>query len=64
MSLSVFDARGRRIAVLLDEWKEAGLHQVIWRGHGEKGQSLPSGSYLLRLNAGGESISRKLLLIK
>ncbi len=46
--LSVHDVLGREIALLVDGWSVAGSHTVAFRAH-----DLPSGMYLVRLQAGG-----------
>lgn len=57
--LTVYDLTGRKISVLVDEIQPAGRHEVYFYG-----ESLPSGLYLYRIDAGGRQISRKMLLIK
>jgi len=57
--LDVYDIRGRRVATLLDEPMQAGEHTVHWSATG-----LPSGVYLLRLEAGGRTETTKALLLK
>ncbi len=46
--LSVYDAVGRRVGVVLDERRPAGTHTITWSV-----PSLASGMYLFRLEAGG-----------
>ena len=48
VTLHVFDALGRRVAVLVDEVRSAGAHEVAFDA-----SSLPSGMYFYRLQAGG-----------
>ncbi len=62
--LSVHDAKGRWVATLLDEPRGAGRHGIVWRGTDERGRDLPSGLYLLRLEAGGAQVTEKLLLLR
>ena len=45
--LDVYNMLGQRAAIVLDAVRPAGVHQVVWQVKG-----LPSGSYLLRLQAG------------
>ncbi len=49
--LTVFDARGRRRAVLLDHVRIAGTGQLVWDGTDSSGVLLPTGLYVLRLEA-------------
>jgi hypothetical protein len=62
--LSVFDARGRKIAVLLRGSCAPGLHVVRWGGEDGAGQPLPSGAYVARLEACGEVRMRKILMVR
>jgi hypothetical protein len=61
--LAVYDARGRRVAGLLDARLPAGPHQVDWDGRGDDGGRLAPGVYLYRLDAGAEHQVRKLVLL-
>jgi hypothetical protein len=58
LKLSVFDLLGREVSVLVNESKDAGVHEVKFDG-----SSLPSGAYFCRLRAGQFVQTRKLLLI-
>ena len=57
--LSVYDLLGREVAVLVDEVRAAGSHQVSFDA-----SALGSGVYLYRLTAGAETITRRMTLIK
>jgi hypothetical protein len=62
VALSVYDVRGRRVAVLASGEMTSGLHQITWEGRDDQGQSLPSGVYLYRLvTPGGEQGGRMIL---
>jgi hypothetical protein len=49
VSLSVWDLMGRRVALLLEESRDAGVHEVYW----ETPAGLAAGLYLLVLEADG-----------
>jgi len=57
--LSVYDLLGREVAVLVDGYQTPGEHRVTFDA-----RSLASGIYFYRLVAGGQSLSRKLVLLK
>lgn len=57
--LEVFDALGRRVALLLDEVRPAGTHTATWNPNG-----LPGGTYLVRLTAAGQSRVQPVTLLK
>jgi len=62
--ISVYNVRGEHVATLLEEVLPAGKHQVTWNGLDEQGAPVPSGVYLYRLDAGGWSQTRRMVLMK
>jgi len=62
--LTVHDVFGRRVATILDGVLPAGPHDVAFDGRDREGRALASGVYLLRLSAGGESRSHRMILLK
>ena len=62
--LTVYDLAGRRVATLLDEPREAGRHGATWDGRDDKGRLLASGVYFCRLDAGGHSETKCMVLMK
>lgn len=65
VSLSVFDPSGRLVRALLeDEDLSAGRHVIPWSGSDASGRTVPSGRYLVRLDAGSETRTAKLLLMR
>jgi hypothetical protein len=65
VDLSVHDAAGRRVATLIaGETLAAGYHDLDWRGRDDRGRPLASGVYFLRLEAGAQRLSRKMILLK
>jgi hypothetical protein len=62
VSLKVYDMLGAEVATLVDDYKGAGDYSVSFSsssfGH------LASGVYIYRLNAEGQSVSKKMLLMK
>ncbi|MCH8568767.1 MAG: S8 family peptidase [Balneolales bacterium] len=59
VQLEVYNLMGQRVAILVNESQSAGHHTVQFDG-----QSLASGVYLYRLQAGNTVISRKMTLLK
>lgn len=57
--LVVFDMLGREVAVLVDEPKAAGRHEILFGV-----SDLPSGTYLYQLSGDGFRQTRKLVLLK
>ncbi len=64
VSLEVFDARGARVArVLQGEPMNAGAHAIEWDGR-SNGGALPSGVYYARLRGGALDQTERLLLVR
>ncbi len=59
VSLKIFNAVGKEIITLVDEFQTAGDHQIQWTPEG-----FPGGIYLGRLQADGFSETKKILLQK
>jgi len=59
IELAVFNAAGQQIATLVDGYREAGQHQVTWDA-----SDLPTGVYLVALDAASSHAVQKVLLLK
>ena len=59
VKLMVYDIQGREVAKLVEGYKGAGNHEVIFDG-----SELSSGIYFARLEAGGYVKTQKMLLVK
>ncbi|HLT45963.1 MAG TPA: T9SS type A sorting domain-containing protein, partial [Rubricoccaceae bacterium] len=57
--LAVYDARGREVAVLVDGPLAAGTHEATLRA-----ADLPSGVYLVRLDAAGRTLTQRVTLLR
>ncbi|MFO7609128.1 MAG: FlgD immunoglobulin-like domain containing protein [Candidatus Krumholzibacteriia bacterium] len=64
VTLAVFDARGRRVALLLERTLPAGEHAVTWDGRGAAGEALASGVYLAVLRTAEGTSARKLVVAR
>ena len=62
--LTVFDILGRRVRTLVDGMRTAGTHTVEWDGRRSDGTAASSGTYLLRLDVNGYSVSKPVVLSK
>ncbi len=62
--LTVFDAQGRRVTTLVDGALGAGRYELPWRGVDDRGTSVASGIYFLRMEAGDFSERVKMTLLK
>jgi alpha-amylase len=62
--LGIYDVAGREVAVLQDGVKAGGAHEVRWDGSAPHGLPLGAGMYFVRLEAGGEMRTSKVMLVK
>ncbi|MDH4038705.1 MAG: T9SS type A sorting domain-containing protein [Candidatus Krumholzibacteria bacterium] len=64
VTLSVFDARGARVATLLSTERDIGAHTTAWDGRDDNGRAVCSGVYFARLSHAAGTRTYKLLLLK
>jgi hypothetical protein len=65
VDLRILDVSGRLVSQLLTgEALSAGWHYVPWRGRDNTGKLVPSGVYFYRLQAAGEIVTGRMLLLK
>ncbi len=57
--LTVFDPQGRRVATLVDGMQAAGVHRMAWDA-----RPVDAGVYFYRLESGGTSVARKLVVAR
>ena len=62
--LVVYNVMGQTVRVLVDYHQEAGRHRVMWDGTDDLGRDVRSGTYVLKMRAGGFADSCKMLLLK
>lgn len=63
MTVTVYDARGRQIALLFDGFAGAGEQRVEWRGFNREGQKVPSGVYFVEARTRNKTYRTKVTLI-
>jgi flagellar hook assembly protein FlgD len=64
VTLQVFDLSGRIVRTLLRGEKVSGPRVVTWNGDDDSGNAAGSGVYFYRLQAGKETLARKLVLVR
>ncbi|MDP6417720.1 MAG: FlgD immunoglobulin-like domain containing protein, partial [Gammaproteobacteria bacterium] len=69
VSLQIYDGQGRLVRKLELGWKEAGYYTtaaeaIYWDGRNANGESVSSGLYFYRLQAGDYSQTRKMVILK
>ena len=64
VSLQVFNTHSQLVVTLVEGTRPAGTYQATWDGRDAQGQAVSSGAYIVRLDAGGQQASRKMILIQ
>ncbi len=64
VEIGIYDVAGRRVRRLVSEFSPAGDHDVVWDGRNDLGESVASGVYLYRLQAGDVDETRRMVLVK
>jgi len=64
VKLSIYNIEGQLVRTLVNETQEAGFYQVTFDGRNSFGQSLASGMYIYRIDAGDFVATKKLMLMK
>lgn len=64
VSLTLYNVLGAKVRVLYESVTPAGIHSVVWDGTDQAGKQLGSGVYFYRLSVEGETVARKMLLLR
>jgi hypothetical protein len=64
VDLAVYDLLGQRVAQLVGGRRDAGDYATAWDGRDDQGQTVASGLYLYRLQAGRVQVTRRLALVQ
>ena len=62
--IEVFDPAGRSIRTLFRGVMLPGSHRYTWDTRDSTGKKTPAGVYLLRLEAGGQSLTQKVSVVR
>jgi len=63
-TIDVYDVAGRVVARLFDGVVRDGFEEVRWDTRGGAGERVASGVYFIRMEAGGEVVTRKSVLLR
>jgi hypothetical protein len=64
VSLRIFDVAGKIVKTLIQKDLGPGKHAVHWNGLDDGGRQVASGVYVYRLEAEGNTVTRKMVLLK
>lgn len=62
--LSIYNMRGQLVKTLVNEKLKAGQNTLTWDGKDNRGNPVATGIYSYRIQSNGQSISRKMMLMK
>ncbi len=64
VELNIYNTRGQRVKTLVNDYRDAGEHEITWNGDNDMGETVSSGVYLYRLECAGKASSGRMLLLK
>ncbi|MCL1827517.1 MAG: T9SS type A sorting domain-containing protein [Candidatus Cloacimonetes bacterium] len=64
VSLDIYNIKGQKVKTLVEEFQNAGLHNVSWNGSDNSGKPISSGVYFYQLKTEDFSSVKKLILLK
>ncbi len=64
VNVSVYDAQGRLVSVLVNRRQEAGTRSTVWAGRSGHGSRVRSGTYFVRLSACGRTSTHKITVAR
>ncbi len=64
VNITIYNIRGQRVKILVNEYKEAGRYEVLWDGKDQEGNLLPSGLYFSRMQTSERDLYSKMMLLK
>lgn len=64
VTLVIYDSAGRRVRTLVDEVAVQGISRISWDGRNDSGSLVASGIYFVRLKSNGDTMTRKIALLK
>jgi hypothetical protein len=62
--IAIYDADGTLVRTLLDDTFDRGVRETVWDGKDSRGRAVSSGVYFCRLKAGGQTLTKKTVLLK
>lgn len=62
--IEVFDLQGRNVKTIYQRGLQAGRYNFYWHGTDNNGQKMPAGMYFIKITAGSNSCSKKVLFVK
>jgi hypothetical protein len=64
VAVDIYDARGARVRQLYSGSMEGGTRVLVWDGKDSTGQAVASGVYFVRMNAGREALTDRVVIVR
>jgi hypothetical protein len=64
VDLSIYDVKGRKVVMLVNEQRSTGSHSVAWHGKDEHGAPVPAGIYFCKLVTDDATAIQKIIRLK
>ena len=64
VKLSIYNLLGQKVKTLIDTYQNAGEHSIVWDGMNDSFNPVPSGVYIYKMEANGNGLPKKMILIK
>jgi len=64
VTIKIYNMMGQQVRTLVNGFREAGYHQVIWDGCNDESHRVPSGVYIFIMHSGNRTLMQKALLMK
>ncbi len=64
VTVKIYNMLGEEVRVLVQSEKVAGTYEIMWTGNDNFGNKVSSGTYIFRVVAGNNVMSRKMVLMK
>ncbi|MDP7272640.1 MAG: T9SS type A sorting domain-containing protein, partial [Candidatus Marinimicrobia bacterium] len=62
--VDIYDMVGNKVCTLVNQRQDAGTMSILWNAANDRGQPVAAGVYLYTVQAGGDWISKKMVLLK
>jgi hypothetical protein len=64
VAVAVYGIQGRRVRMLGESARDAGVQRITWDGRDDRGELVPTGVYFVKVSAPGHSARRSVLILR
>ena len=64
LKIDIYNIKGQKIKSLINEYKNAGLYNIMWNGTDDTGERVGNGIYLYKMETESFSETKKMILMK